>query len=76
MFLIIEHSGTFEHNKIAKYISDFAEDEFGLTCQPIVGSEDGPIILYSEELTKIAEFDHTPDTTELYFYLSGMEEDE
>ncbi len=75
MYLIIEHSGTLEHNKLAEYISGFAEDEFGMTCQPVVGSEDGPIVLYSEDLTKVAEFDHAPDTTELYFYLSEMEDE-
>ncbi len=76
MFLIIEHSGTLEHNKIAEYISDFAEEEFGMTCQPIIGSDKGSIILYSEDLIKVAEFEHTPDTTELYFYLSEIEDDE
>ena len=72
--LIIEHTGTLEHTEAAHNIADFAESEFGITSQQIIGSEEGPITLYDEELTKVAEFDHIPDDTELFFYLSEMED--
>lgn len=72
--LIIEHTGTPAHIEAAHNIADFAEEEFGITSQQIIGSEKGPITLYDEELATIAEFDHEPDNTELYFYLSEMEE--
>ena len=72
--LIIEHTGTPKHTEAAHNIAAFAEDEFGITSQQIIGSEKGPITLYNEELSKVAEFDHEPDDTELYFYLSEMEE--
>lgn len=76
MLLIIEHSGTPEHNKIAEFIANFAEDEMGFTPQPIIGSDTGGITLYTEDLVKIAEFEEAPDETRLYFYLSEMEDDE
>lgn len=72
--LIIEHTGTPEHTEAAHNIADFAEEEFGISSQQIIGSEKGPIILYDEELSKVVEFDHEPDHTELHFYLSEMEE--
>ena len=73
MFLIVEHSGTPEHCKIAEFIQEFAEDEFGFTVQPIVGEDSGPINLYTESLEKLAEFKDEPDTTELNYYLNNLE---
>ena len=64
MYVLIEHSGTPEHLKIAENIQDFAEDTYGYTCETVVG-EEGQINLYSGELSKIATFTDNPSTQDL-----------
>lgn len=74
MFLIIEHTGTPEHNKIAEFIQEFAEDEYGFTAQPVVAEDEGPITIYNENLEKVAEFSASPDETELSYYFNYLED--
>jgi len=74
MFIILEHSGTPEHCKTAEFIQQYAEDEYGLTVQPIVGDDSGPINIYKEDLEKIAEFNKAPDETELSYYFNYLED--
>jgi len=74
MLIIIEHSGTADHCKIAEFIQQFAEDEYGFTVQPIVGEDFGYINIYKENLEKIAEFQKFPDETELNYYFNDLED--
>jgi len=76
MYILVEHSGTPEHNKTAEFIKDFAEDEFGYTCESVVGAEDSPVVVYTESLEKVAEFNKSPDETELYFYFKYLPDEE
>ena len=59
MYLLIEHSGTSDHMKVAEDIQDFAEDTFGCTCETVVGLSDS-ISLYDQELNKFATFTDAP----------------
>ena len=77
MYVLIEHSGTEDHLKIAESIQDFAEDEYGCTCETVVG-ENEEINLYDQELSKFATFGNLPSEQDLtwYFNLSlDMEEE-
>jgi len=76
MYILVEHSGTPDHNKAAEFIKDFAEDEFGYTCESVIGSENALITVYTESLEKIAEFNKDPDETELYFYFKYLKDEE
>jgi|APSaa5957512535_1039671.scaffolds.fasta_scaffold29886_2 hypothetical protein len=76
MYLLLEHSGSAEHNKFAEHFQDFAESEFGYTCEDIIGDSNGPTTLYTEDMKKVAEFAGFPDDTELYFYLTHYIDDE
>ncbi len=69
MFLLIQHSGTEEHLKIAEDIQDFAEDTYGCTCETVVGL-DSSISLYDESLNKFATFDKAPKNEDLNWYLA------
>ena len=64
MYLLIEHAGTLEHLKIAENIQYFAEDNFGCSCDTVVGDE-GDINLYEEKLTKFATFKAEPSNEDL-----------
>ena len=75
MYILVEHSGTANHNQVAEFIKDFAEDEFGYTCESVVGAEDSPVVVYTESLDKIAEFNKNPDETELYFYFKYLKDE-
>ena len=72
MHLIIEYSGTPEQAKVAEMITDFADEYIGCNIDTVVGSADGPVMVYDQDLTKVAEFDGTPDYTELHFYLGEL----
>jgi len=72
MHLIIEYSGTPEHLKGAEAIVDFADEYIGCNIDTVVGSETGSVMVYNEELTKVAEFDRIPDYTELHFNLQEL----
>ena len=76
MYILLEHSGSVEHNKIAEHFQDFAESEFGYTCEEVVGKSSGPVTLYTEDMKKVAEFEGLPNDTELYFYLKHYIDDE
>ena len=69
MYLLIEHSGTSEHMKIAEDIQNFAEDNYGCTCESVVGLQDS-INLYDIELTKFATFQGAPKNEDLNWYLA------
>tara|TARA_B100000131_G_C18005531_1_gene568246 strand:+ start:482 stop:712 length:231 start_codon:yes stop_codon:yes gene_type:complete len=69
MYLIIETLGTEEHLKIAEDIQDYAEDNFGCTCETVVGNEDS-ISLYDEGLNKFATFTEAPKDVDLNWYLA------
>ena len=75
MYILVEQSGTANHNQVAEFIKDFAEDEFGYTCESVVGAEDSPVVVYTESLDKIAEFNKNPDETELYFYFKYLKDE-
>ena len=64
MFLLIEHSGTQDHMKIAEYIQDFAEDTYGCSCETVVGNDES-INLYDESLNKFATFLAEPKREDL-----------
>lgn len=74
MYIILEHSGTSEHCKIAEFIQQFAEDEYGFTVESVIGDNSGFINIYKEDLKKIAEFSKAPDETELNFYFNYLED--
>tara|TARA_Y100001937_G_scaffold128785_1_gene207994 strand:+ start:940 stop:1170 length:231 start_codon:yes stop_codon:yes gene_type:complete len=67
MYLLVEHNGTAEHLKIAEKIKDYAEENFGATCEDAV-AYDNQINLYGNNLEKIASFTNDPSTTDLQFY--------
>lgn len=69
MYVLIEHSGSESHLKIAESIQDFAEDKYGCTCETVVGDENG-INLYNSELTKFANFDNMPSEQDLGWYFN------
>ena len=50
--------------KIAEVIQHFAEDNYGCTCETVVGNESA-ISLYNEELTKFATFKEQPSPEDL-----------
>lgn len=74
MRILIEHNGTPEVLKVVEEIKEFIEDEFNGTVETVTGAEDSPVILYNN-LSKLVEFNRTPNMVELHFYLSTAEED-
>jgi len=75
MYILIEHSGTEEHNNIVEEIKDHLEDTYGVTCESIVGKENGPITLYNEDQEVLVEFFERPHLDILDFYFLAMEEE-
>ena len=69
MYILIQHSGSAYHNKVANYIKDYAEDNYGAVCEFEIGEEDSPIILYNDDHDKIAEFSTMPDEEVLDMHL-------
>lgn len=76
MYILIEHSGTTEHNNIVEEIKDHLEDTYGVTSESVVGKENGPITLYDENQNILVEFFERPNLEILDFYFSTMEEEE
>ena len=68
MYLLIEHSGTVEHLKIAEDIQDFAENQYGCSCETVVGDQN-EINLYNDSLSKFASFNNSPTDEDLSWYL-------
>ena len=64
MYVLIEHSGTPEHLQISDGIQDFAESNYGCTCDTVVG-DSNEINLYTENLSKFASFSSTPKEQDL-----------
>ena len=69
MLIIIEHSGREDHNQVVKEMQEFIEDEFGFTCEQIIGKLDSPIIMYDDDMNKIVEFKRPPEKELISFYL-------
>lgn len=69
MLLIIEHSGSADHNKIVKEMEHHIESEFGFTVETIIGDENSAIILYNDMLNEIARFTKMPNYEALDFYI-------
>lgn len=75
MYLLIEHSGTKEHNELSSKIQEIAESELGATCDFTIGDSTSTITLYDKNLKQLAEFSNprTDDdiTFILHFLLDG-----
>ena len=81
MYLLIETSGSEEHNATAKHIADLAEDEYGFTVETVTGNADSDIVLYGLNensdkanpvgagLQHITTFTSIPDDTWIRHYL-------
>ena len=69
MYVLIEHSGTPEHLQISDNIRDFAENNYGCTCETVVG-DNNEINLYTEGLDKFATFASAPKEQDLTWYFN------
>lgn len=69
MYLLIEHSGTKEHNELASKIAETAESDFGATCDFTIGDDPSVIVLYDENLKQLAEFSNPRTDDDITFIL-------
>ena len=76
MYLLIEHNGTNESNSLASTIKDIAEDDFGATCEFVIG--DSPdFTIYDENQKELIKFTGPRSNEDLKYILNYVvEEDE
>lgn len=74
MYIILNHSGSSAHNKLAEDLTDMLEED-GHVVQPVIGNDDEQITLFTEDHRVIANFDRLPDTDTLRFYVEITNEE-
>ena len=75
MYLLIEHDGTKNNNDLAVALKNLAEDEFGATCEFIVGNEPD-ITVYNEDQRELISFNGYKSDDDLKYILNFINEEE
>lgn len=75
MYLLIEHNGTKENNILASNLRDIAEDDFGATCEFIIGNSSG-IAIYDEDQKELIKFTSPRSSEDLNYILNYIIEEE
>ncbi len=75
MYLLIEHDGTEENNNLARALKNIAEDNFGATCEYIIGVSP-EIAIYDEDQKELIKFNGPRSEADLDYILSYIMEDE
>jgi len=75
MYLLIEHDGTKLNNDIARALKSVAEDNFGATCEYIVGNS-SDISVYDDEQRELIKFSGSRSDDELNYILNYIIEEE
>ena len=75
MYLLIEHDGTESNNNLARALKSVAEDNFGATCEYIVGNS-SDITLYDDEQKELIKFSGPRSDDELNYILNFIIEEE
>ena len=77
MYLLIEYSGHTSGTAAAERIQRFAEEEFGATCEQIVGDrERNEVIVYDENQKVIGMFGENPSEDTMRFTLAMAYDEE
>jgi hypothetical protein len=77
MYLAIEHSGTNTGLDAAEKIQQFAENEFGASCDQVVGStEKSEVIVYNEDQEIVGIFGENPTEDTMRFTLAMAYDEE
>jgi hypothetical protein len=75
MYLLIEHDGTEDNNNLARALKNIAEDNFGATCEYIIG--DSPeIAIYDENQKELIKFNGPRSDADLNYIIDFIIEDE
>jgi len=69
MYLLIEHNGSKENNDLAVALKDIAQDEFGATCQFIIGNSPD-ICVYNEDQKELIRFSGPRSDADLNYILN------
>jgi len=75
MYLLIEHNGTEDNNKIAQNLKEIAEDNFGATCEFVIGNSP-EVILYNDEQKELIRLENSCADEELNYILNFINEEE
>lgn len=75
MYLLIEHDGTENSNNLARALKNVAEDDFGATCEYIIGNSEG-ISVYDEDQKELIKFSGPRTNEELNYILNFIIEEE
>jgi hypothetical protein len=75
MYLLIEHDGTQDNTKLASTLKDIAEDEFGATCEFVIGKEPD-ITIYNEDQKELISFSGYRSDDDLKYILNFINEEE
>ena len=75
MYLLIEHNGTKENNILASNLKDIAEDDFGATCEFIIGNS-SDIAIYDEDQKDLIKFTSPRSNEDLKYILNYIIEEE
>ena len=75
MYLLIEHDGTESNIGLARALKNAAEDNFGATCEYIVGNS-SEISVYDEDQKELIKFSGPRTEDELNYILNFIIEEE
>jgi len=75
MYLLIEHDGTESSNNLAIALKNLAEDNFGATCEFIVGKEPD-ITIYNEDQKELISFSGYRSDDDLNYILNYINEED
>lgn len=75
MYILIEHNGTKESNNLANILQDIAEDDFGATCEFIIG-DDPNFTIYNEDQKELIKFTGPRSNEDLKYILNYIIEEE
>lgn len=75
MYLLIEHDGTESNNNLAIALKNLAEDNFGATCEFIIGKEPD-ITIYNEDQKELISFSGYRSDDDLNYILNYINEED
>lgn len=75
MYLLIEHDGTEDNNDLARALKNVAEDNFGATCEYVIGNSP-EIRIYDEDQKELIKFSGPRSVADLDYILNFIIEDE
>ena len=75
MYLLIEHNGTQDNNDLARALKNIAEDNFGATCEYVIGTSP-EIAIYDEDQKELIKFNGPRSEADLDYILNFIIEDE